>query len=301
MRNQSRKVRLAEVAGRQWGRVTWRQMRGLGIDRAVISRWLNEGYLHRRLPGVYAVGHPAGDRITALVEALLYAGPGAALSHATAAWWLGLLDAEPPQIHLSTPRQCRSMPGIRVHQKRVCERIMHRELPTTTVPQTLRDLASTAPLRTVRRALAKADYAGTLDVPAIQAVLKRGCRGSTKLRTALEEHQPSLARTKSHLEVRFFELCESSGLPLPEVNVKINGWEVDALWRAERIAIELDGYRNHRSPAQVKRDRRKELALRAAGLTTLRYSDEELTDHRKEVIADLRRARGRPAGRVDHS
>jgi very-short-patch-repair endonuclease len=66
---------------------------------------------------------------------------------------------------------------------------------------------------------------------------------------------------------------------------------VDALWRAQRIAVEIDGPGNHRSPAQVRRDRRKDLALRAHGFTPLRYSDEQLNEHRNEVIADLRRAR----------
>jgi very-short-patch-repair endonuclease len=99
-----------------------------------------------------------------------------------------------------------------------------------------------------------------------------------------------LARTKSGLEIAFFELCESAGIALPEVNVRVAGWEVDALWRQQRIAVELDGHGNHRSPAQVRRDRCKELDLRAAGLTPLRYSDEQVAAEPQAVIADLRRA-----------
>src|SRR5437764_10752658 len=178
MRNQSSKVRLAEVAGRRWGRVTWAQIRGLGVDRAVASRWVTEGYLPPVLPGVYAVGHPARSTEADLAAALLYAGPGAMLSHATAAWWLGLLDDRPRQIHLSTPRQCRSLKAIKVHRRRGCERMWERGLPVTTVPQTVVDLAATAPLRTVRRALAKADYQGILDLEAIDAILGPGRPGS---------------------------------------------------------------------------------------------------------------------------
>jgi very-short-patch-repair endonuclease len=71
--------------------------------------------------------------------------------------------------------------------------------------------------------------------------------------------------------------------------VRVAGWEVDALFRAQRVAVELDGYRNHRSPVQIERDRRKELALRKAGLVPVRYSPEQLYDQPQEVIADVER------------
>src|SRR5205823_1650214 len=101
---------------------------------------------------------------------------------------------------------------------------------------------------------------GLLNIQELNAALGRGRPGSARLRQALQSHQPRLARAKSDLEISFFELCEEAGFPVPEVNVRVAGWEVDVLWRDERIAVELDGYRNHRSPAQVKRDRRKEMA-----------------------------------------
>jgi predicted transcriptional regulator of viral defense system len=287
------KVRLGKVAGRQWGRVTWAQIQELGIPEGTASLWLADGYLHPRLPRVYAVGHPATCTESDLAEALLYAGPGAALSHATAAWWLGLLDDRPHTVHVSTPRQPRSLPRIRVHRRRACERAWHNGLPTTTLPQTVVDFSTKAPLWAVRRALAKMDYAGTLDLEAIDAVLGRGRPGSARLRLALERHRPDLAATKSRLEAMFFEICEREGWPLPEVNQYIAGWEVDALWRDERVAVELDGYGNHHTPAQLRRDRAKEMDLRRAGWTPVRYSEEQL-ESRDGVIADLRRLRDGP-------
>ena len=289
MRRQFAKVRLAEVAARQWGRVTWAQIQALGVDRKTVSTWLRQGHLHRLLPGVYAVGHRSGSREADLAAALLYAGPGAMLSHTTAAWWLGLLGTPPQVIHVSTPRHCRSQPGTKVHQRRAWDRIWHNGLPTTTLPQTLVDLAAHSSLRTVRRALANADYARILDVNAVQAHLGPGRPGSVKLRIALSNHMPRLARTKSQNEILFLEICEAAGLPLPETNVYIAGWEVDAVWPDQRVAVEIDGYGNHRSPAQVRRDRRKELALRNSGLTPLRYSDEQLSEHPGDVVAELTR------------
>jgi very-short-patch-repair endonuclease len=143
-------------------------------------------------------------------------------------------------------------------------------------------------VRTLRRALASADYRGTLDLDAIDRAMRPGANGAAKLRKALAQHQPALARTKSRLERLLLELCEQHDIPLPEVNVRVSGWQVDALWRDAGLAVELDGYGNHHTPAQLRRDRRKEMALRQAGLTPLRYSEDQLERHSLEVVGELR-------------
>jgi predicted transcriptional regulator of viral defense system len=290
MSTENAKVRVAKVAGRQFGRIARWQLHKLGITESTIAMWLSQGYLHRRLPGVFAVGHPGTSYEAALAEALLYAGPGAMLSHETAASWRRLLDRRPSRIHVTTPRRCRSLRGIQVHQRRACERGRHNGLPTTTIPQTLLDLAATAPLYKVRHALANADYNDDLDLDAIDQTLGRGRPGGARLRQALERHRPELAATKSRLERMFLEICEQQGWPLPEVNHYIGEWQIDALWRDKQIAVELDGHGNHHSPAQLRRDRRKELDVRAAGFTPVRYCEEQLKA-RAEVVADLTRLR----------
>jgi predicted transcriptional regulator of viral defense system len=267
--------------------VKWSQLAQLAIPDATASLWVAKGYLHRRLPGVYAVGHPATSTESDLAEALLYAGPGAMLSHATAAWWLGLLDYQPRKIHVSTPRQCRSIGRIRAHTRRNYDRMLHNGLPTTTLPRLFLDLAATETRRTVRRALAKADYADDLAVADLEAAAGRGRPGSAQLRAALAAHQPALALTKSRLETLFFEICEKAKLHLPEVNQYLAGHEIDAMWREQRIAVELDGHRNHHTRAQLRSDRRKELAVRMAGFTPVRYSEDQLEHSAEEVIVDL--------------
>lgn len=287
MLRQDATVRLGEIAARQWGRVSWAQITALGVDDAVIPRWRRQGYLHRRLPGVYAVGHRAPSLEADLAAALLYAGPGAMLSHGTAAWWLGLIDAPPSTIHVSTPRRCRSLPGIRLHQRRRCERSWDKGMPVTSVAQTLLDYASDASLNLVRKALANAEYHGLLDLDELQTAAGRGRPGSAKLRTALARHQPRLAHTRSPVEVTFLELCESRGLPLPEVNVRVAGWTVDFLWRQEGVVVEVDPYGNHHTPAQVDRDRRKDLALRATGLVVNRYSRTQVEQTGDAIASDV--------------
>ena len=48
-----------EIAGRQHGRVTRRQLLAAGIDAERIRRWLADGRLRNVHHGVYAVGHVA--------------------------------------------------------------------------------------------------------------------------------------------------------------------------------------------------------------------------------------------------
>lgn len=288
MTNQNAKARVAKMAGRQFGRITWAQMQECGLSNATIHDWCEQGYLYRVLPKVYAVGHRAKTTEGDLAAALLYAGPDATLSHATAAWWVGLTVSRPYMIHVSTPRRCRSIPGIRVHQRRSLDRDWHKGLPVTEFPQTLLDYATMATLTNVRLALARADFDGGLNLTAIEAALGRGCKGAAKLRKALRRHQPMLAKARSGLEVAFFELCESGGLTLPELNEEVAGWPVDALFRRERIVVELDGPGNHRSPAQIRRDRQKEFDVRAAGLLVVRYSDDQMENQPGQVIDEVR-------------
>lgn len=128
----------------------------------------------------------------------------------------------------------------------------------------------------LRRALAQGDRAGWLDVAALKAELSLRRRGAKRLRQAMERHMPQLADTLSPLEDRFLLFCERHGLPLPEPNAEVNGYLVDALWPEARVAVELDGRDEHGTPAAVVRDRRRELALRQANLSVIRYSAEQI-------------------------
>jgi Protein of unknown function (DUF559) len=275
------------LADRQWGRISAAQFAAIGIDRRVVARWTDRGYLHVVHPRVYALGHRAPSIEADLTAAVLYAGPGAMLSHATALWWRGLLDRQPRTIEVSTPRRCRSLRGINVHGRRSCERLWHRGLPTTTLDQALLDYAAVAPLERVRHALANADYHHVLDIPALQVIAGNG---GAKLRKALTRHEPKLAYTRSPLERLFLPLCERAGIPLPEVNVWIEGVLVDAVWRERKLVVELDGRDNHSSWAQIQTDRSKELILRAAGFTVVRYGTRQLEEEPALVEADLIRA-----------
>jgi hypothetical protein len=188
------------------------------VTRRTIEGWIERETLIRVLPRVHALGHLAPTREGDLWAAVLYAGPGAALSHATAAQWRGLIDYLPERIEVSTPREIDSLSAIRVYGRRSVERWMRNGIPVTSIEQTVLDLAAVAEFRLVRKALAQLDFDRKLDIAALEAQCGPGKPGSRALRRALAVHQPLLARTNGPLEYDFFEWCERSKVPLPLVN-----------------------------------------------------------------------------------
>jgi predicted transcriptional regulator of viral defense system len=283
---------LQRLAERQFGVISRRQLLDCGLSGTMIARWVRADRLHRVHPHVYALGHAALSLDGRLVAAVLYGGDQAVLSHTTAAWvWL-LVNTEPNRIHLTAPGRSPSLPGVRVHSSRDVEVVEHRGFPVTPVARTLVDIASMLGPRQVRRAVSEADYRGLLDLREIRNAVRRGRAGSRLLRTVLDIHLPQLAATFSVLEERFLELCECAGLPLPEVNAQVGRMRVDALWREQRLAVELDGGPAHGGAAAMKRDRERELALRARGFQVVRYTWDQVTRRPPDVISDLRRLLG---------
>ena len=78
------------------------------------------------------------------------------------------------------------------------------------------------------------------------AVIARGAGrpGVAKLRAVLDYVDEPLV-TRSEAEKRLRALCRSSALPMPRMNVQRAGWEVDAVWDAQRLVVEVDGRRYH--------------------------------------------------------
>jgi very-short-patch-repair endonuclease len=101
-------------------------------------------------------------------------------------------------------------------------------------------------------------------------------------------------RTRSDLEALFLALVHHNGLPHPEVNVKIGRFEVDFLWRAQRLVVETDSWTYHRGSAAFYADGERDLELRAAGFTVLRFTDRQLEAVPERVAADVAQALGAP-------
>jgi hypothetical protein len=288
-------TRVQARAERQAGRVAQWQLGALGVTRSQMRRWSENGRLIPVLPKVFALGNVAPSRAADLWAAILYAGPEAMLSHATAAYHRALINYAPALIEVSTPRRIREPEGIRVHGiriygRRTLERERYLGMPVSTVPQMMVDLAAVAAKENViRRALGQLDFQQELDLVAISAAAGHGKPGSMALRAAIDTYDPAFKYLNEEAEVDFYEFCEAWGIrPLPVSNVELEPKvEVDAVWWKERIAVEIDGKGNHHSRPQVLRDNYKDIVCRRHGLTPIHYSAFQVRHQPQLVYDDL--------------
>jgi hypothetical protein len=108
--------------------------------------------------------------------------------------------------------------------------------------------------------------------------------GSRSLQAVLSRYTAGAFVTRSELEERFLALCDDHGLPRPEVNIRIEGFEVDFVWRDARVIVEVDGYGYHRSPSAFEADRERDVVLALAGWRVLRFTWTQVT-RRPEWVA----------------
>jgi predicted transcriptional regulator of viral defense system len=284
---------IARLASSQHGVVSRHQLLEIGLSLDEIRRRRECGRLHPAHRGVYLVGHIAVTDHGRWLAAVLACGEGALLSHRFAAALWGLAQPAAARIEVTVGpggRSARS--GIAVHRSSTLldeERTTRHGIPVTSVARTLLDLASVVSPTQLHRAFEAADRLELLDVDALATLCRRtsGRRGTGQLRDMLREHRGPAVETRSALEHRFLRLCQRAGLPPPAVNVPVQGFEVDALWRRERIVVELDGYAYHRGRAAFERDRRRDSTLVLAGYQVLRVTHRRLVDQPSAVAAEI--------------
>jgi hypothetical protein len=264
---------VADLAARSHGVVAHRQLLALGMTASMVQRWLDSGRLHRLHRGVYAVGHAALTGEGRWLAGVLACGPQAVLSHQPAAALLSLRRSSSPVIHVTTPRRA-NPPGITVHRVRRLDPedvTEHEQIPVTSVARTSLDLAGILTLRQLIRVLEQAERLRLFDLNAIERLLDRsqGRRGAKLLRRAITEMTGEPPHVNSDWERDLLDFCDDHGIPRPELNVLVEGYLVDALWRAQKLIVELDSWHFHRSRSAFVEDRAKLCALQLAGYRVL--------------------------------
>jgi hypothetical protein len=282
----------AELAARQFGAISRRQLLALGCTRSRIQHWLRCGRLHRRYPGVYAWGRAELGTEGELASALLVAGPGSALTSLTALWWMELLQHWPNPLHVASTRRACSRPGVAITPFPGLRRRLHRGLPVVPLSEALLAATSGLPRDSLRLVLARAEFRKLLDLGELHGILRSGRRGSRALRAAAEAHLPQLAACASELEIDFVLLCERFRLPLPEPNPRIGRYRPDMLWREPMLIVELDGRDAHSGPAQLGADARRQAELEGRGYTVIRFGWDEVHEEAERVAATVRAALG---------
>lgn len=280
---------LAELAGRQHGVVSIRQLRGLGHTYASVERAASAGRLHRVHQGVYAVGHTNLSLYGQCLAAVLACGPGALLSHWSAAWSLGLLPTQPVPVHVTTPVQRQSRSPIRVHRSRTladADRAFEDGIPVTSVPRTALDLAARIRPASLDRLLQRAEELKLFDLPEFESVLvrNRGHHGASRLRRAVDLYKPP-PFTRSGLERRFLDLLAEAGIPMPTTGYNEAGYELDVYWPDLRFAVELDVFETHGTRRSFEEDRLRQEDLKLAGVELTRVTGQRL-DHEPQRVLE---------------
>jgi Transcriptional regulator, AbiEi antitoxin len=285
-----------ELARRQHGVFHRDQLVELELSDSNIEYRLRVGRLHTHHRGVYGLG-PLGSKFAHWKAAVLAAGPGAVVSHRSAAELWGLIDGFTVPIHVTVPSARRDRSGLRFHRSVLAadEHTTVEGIPVTTVPRTLLDCARDMSARRIERMINQADVLRLHDRLSLHDLLVRypGRSGSRALSEALRRRNAGRTVTRSELEERFLELVDEIGLPRPEINAsfELDGQliEIDALWRAERVVVELDSRQFHDTPLTFERDRRRDRKLVAARWRPVRITWRQLHEEPSAVARDLKR------------
>lgn len=79
------------------------------------------------------------------------------------------------------------------------------------------------------------------------------------------EVDPRAADAFSPMEIDFLALCREFALPLPQVNVLVEGFLVDFYWPAHCLVVETDSYEHHANRPAFEDDHERTVALITAG------------------------------------
>jgi very-short-patch-repair endonuclease len=271
--------RIAEVARLQRGLIARGQLAALGIGQGAVDWRLGKGRLFPVHRGVYSFGFSRLLPLGRETAALLAVGADAVLSHRSAASLWGMhrsgTDDEPVEV-LIDARRVRRRPGVIAHRTTRLgpdEVRIFEGLPVTSAARTALDIAAEVSLRELERAVDEALIRGIVRMPHLRDVVDRakGRRGGPLLAAVLD-HRGAPTVTRSQAEERFLELVRTAGLPEPEVNVRLNGYEVDFFWREQKVVVEVDGYTYHATRSAFERDRAKDASLVVAGILVLRIT-----------------------------
>jgi very-short-patch-repair endonuclease len=279
---------MANLAARQYGIVTRKQLAELGYTDGMVDHALQIGRLQAWHRNVFAVGHGGLSAHGLCQAAVLFRGKSALISFQSAVWLWGLEKKLEAPVNVSVRWRGHSQNEIGLHH---CPALRDEDfatterLPVTSVPRTLLDYASTAATHRLESALDRADRLDLLDPAEIDLITEEvsGHHGSRRLRRAMTIYRES-GFTRSGGEKKMLGVLADAGVERPSVNNFIEGYELDFYWEKERFAVELDSWEHHSSHKSFEKDRRRQEELAMAGIETIRITGTRLK-HEPERVA----------------
>jgi hypothetical protein len=180
-------------------------------------------------------------------------------------------------IDVSVPRRVRSRSCIRVHQTVAFPTTSHLGILLTTAARTVLDLAATMYSdNAFRRVVHEAQVQEKVTIDQLQREVRTGRPGAPRLAAEIAD---GAKPTRSGFEDWAVEVLRRHDFPPFETNVHPPGtpkWvEVDVLFRAQKLVIEVDGDRFHRTRFRREFDAHKQAIVEAAGYRLLRVSEDD--------------------------
>ena len=271
---------LVEIAGRQHGAIARRQLLAGGLTRHTIQRLVTTARLLPVHDGVYLVAESVRSPLADEAAAVLACGPRAFLSHTTAGRISQLPVPVCDSIEITVVGRSRKhLKNARVHSIGAITRSELRllsRLPISSHSLTLLDLAGVLEEHELAAALNEARVQRLVTDRQLRASLDAHPRrkGARALRAHLAtECGPKI--TRSEAERRAKLVMRKHGIEPDASDVPIGPYRVDFLFRPERLAVEVDGYRYHGTPTRFVNDRRRTTYLAARNLQVfpLTWSD----------------------------
>jgi very-short-patch-repair endonuclease len=269
------RLKTSQLAARQHGHITRRQLLDLGMTAAIIDAWVRDGKLIRVHQGVYALGYRRVEVVAVAHAAVLACGPTAVLSHASAAalWDLGRW----PRTHEVTVVGDRRPKGITAHRSKTLTRAdttTQLGVRTTTAARTLTDL---------RPRLTKKQFARLVNNARLAHLLNEQSATALLLREA--------PLTRSEQERDFLAFIRRHKLPIPITNTKLHGFEVDAVFPDHTLVVEIDDYATHGDPATFQTDRERDAVHADHGYLPFRITRDRFTKAEADRLRRILMAR----------
>jgi hypothetical protein len=268
---------IIEVAGRQCGNITRRQLLDLGLTDDAIRHRLRTGRLFRVHPGVYSVGRPAIAPLERASAAVLACGAGAALSYGSAmVLWAYWRHWEwPLEVTLIGDRRPKR---IRVHRSTTLRRhdvTTQLGIRVTTPARTIFDISPRLTDKAFKRTVSNALHSLWMTEDQLSEAVARHPNLPGAKRAAKLLGLPGTP-TRSGWEDEFPAFCQRYGLPTPIMGARLFGYIVDALFVAERVIVELDSKEFHMDAIAFETDRERDAEMLARGFVTVRVTWERI-------------------------
>ena len=215
----------------------------MGMSARTIDHRLKTGWLHRECPGVYAVGTPATHAYERAMAAVTACGKGSLLAGEGALAHWGFVDKWPRKLTILTPNNRRPK-GLKVHRSATLtnkDRRVYNGVPVTSPARALLDAAVFLGGRTLMRVVNDALHTRHVKRHHLKEIceLHPNHPGVKALRPFWDTTDGA---TRADWEDDFPTWCVKRGMPRPTIGYKLGRFTVDAIFLAERLIVELDGW-----------------------------------------------------------